>query len=167
MKTALTFILVLLSFSIPVQSMGRVTSESNQGLIGQTAPDFTLPTISGTTQTFSKIIKDKKTILFFWATWCPHCHDNLVKIWGSREELKAKGIQVVLVDVGEEKNQVKAYLEYNRFEGDCFIDADMGLQETYRLYGVPTLFFIDENGIVRGQTNGFPGNAENFFSGSS
>ena len=47
--------------------------------------------------------QDKKAILIFWATWCPHCYEDIGAINDSFASIENKGIKIILVDVGESR----------------------------------------------------------------
>lgn len=133
-------------------------------MIGQKAPEFVLDTIYNGTKKLSQARGDKKAILFFWATWCPHCHTQLLRLNNSIETLKRRGYVVILVDVGEAANDVKAYLKFNTIFLDSFLDPDSSTQDIYRVEGVPTIYYLDEQGIIRGMQHELPGNVDELFS---
>ena len=56
-------------------------------------------------------------MLFFWATWCPHCHDEIRLLNSRLDEIKAKGINVTF-DFQEVNNPA-----YNRDRGPVSIAA--------------------------------------------
>ena len=60
--------IVLVLTMILLFSCGCSTAAGNN-----TAADFTLDSLDGTTVTLSKILKDKMVVLDFWTSWCPHC----------------------------------------------------------------------------------------------
>ena len=105
----------------------------------------------------------KKAILVFWATWCPHCYEDLGAINENFASIEQKGIKVILVDVGENTQTVKNYFNHRQMKLISFIDEDSYLQDTYHLAGIPTLVFIDEKGIIRSMTHQFPSDYENHF----
>lgn len=155
---------LLLGSPVAAQAMGQVPmGQGDEEFIGKPAPDFTLPTVSGGQTSLSQARDGKKAVLMFWATWCPHCHDAIRTISAQLDAITAKGIKVLLVDVGESKDQVKAYLQANQVPLDSFVDQDSTLQETYGLSGVPTVCFIDEQGIIRSKQYEFPSNYEEMF----
>ena len=171
MKGLLSLVFCLWSFifgfwSISnVFAMGQVPStQVKEGLIGSAAPDFTLGMTSGASKSLAQARQGKKAVLFLWATWCPHCHDGLLRMNEDAEAMDKAGIKIILVDLGESKEEVKEYLLRNRLNWDSFVDADNSLQEPYQLIGVPTLYFVDEKGIIRSIQHGFPSNYEELFS---
>jgi len=144
--------------------MGQVpVSKTTEGLIGNAAPSFTLETALNGTMSLDKARDGKKAVLVFWATWCPHCHDAILRIQRQLADLTAKGIKVLLVDLGETREQVRDYLKYNELSMDSFVDPDAVLQDTYGVVGVPTVYFVDERGIIRAMRFGFPSSYEELF----
>ena len=146
-------------------AMGRVPTEAMPGaLTGKAAYDATLPTALSGPSSLSQARGGKKTVLFFWATWCPHCHEEIGHMVNDLNAITAKGINIILVSVGETKEDVTAYLRRNHVPLNSFVDEEGVLQEPYGLFGVPMLFFVDEQGIIRGQRNEFPKDYDKLFS---
>ena len=136
---------------------------SDDSLIGKVAYDVTLPSALGGQQSLSQARNGKKAILFFWATWCPHCHDELMRMDKVLDGITAEGIKIVLISEGEAKADVAAYLKNNNVRLDSLLDEDNVLQDPYQLTGVPTLVFVDEKGMVRGVRHSLPDNYEGSF----
>jgi peroxiredoxin len=134
-------------------------------LIGKTAPDVVLTRSDGTSSSVVASRQGKKAILIFWATWCPHCYEDLGGINADLASIEHKNIKIILVDIGETREQVRSYFDRRQMKLISFVDENSFLQETYHLIGVPTLIFIDEKGIVRTVTHQFPSDYENYFSG--
>ena len=63
-------------------------------LINTEAPDFTLPSIKSGKVNFTKIREGKSVILFFWATWCPHCRRELGELSERAAQIEKKGIKI-------------------------------------------------------------------------
>jgi peroxiredoxin len=127
-------------------------------LTGKKAPDFTLERLSGSSASLNDVIKDKKAILFFFATWCPHCRTQIKDLAAKKAELDKEGIVVALVNIGEPKSAVTKFLASYGLDGDAFLDADSLVSGTYQVAGVPTLIFIGDDGKVRYVEYGLPEN---------
>jgi len=157
--------LVLFSFSLSsAWAMGNLSAQRTENfLIGKAAPDAVLAKTDGTSASVIGEQQGKKAILVFWATWCPHCYEDLGAINDSIASIEKKGVKIILVDVGETKEDVKNYFNQRQMKLISFVDEDSVLQGPYRLIGVPTLIFIDETGIIRSVTHAFPSDYENFF----
>jgi len=144
--------------------MSHVSDDTAQGpLIGKPAPDAILTRSDGTTASILGSRQGQKAVLVFWATWCPHCYQDLGYIYNNLAAIEQKGIKVILVDIGETKEDVQEYFYRRQMKLTSFIDVDSIMQGTYKLVGVPTLIFIDDKGIVRNVTHVFPSDFVSYF----
>lgn len=116
--------------------------------VGKSVPNFKLKVISGEEIDLESVRAGQKMIMFFWATWCPHCRETLAEFETQREEFEQKGIKLVLVNVGEKRRLVKKFLEKNKIHLDTFLDEKSILVKTYDLTGVPAFFLVNAQGIV-------------------
>ena len=133
-------------------------------MVGKTAQNFTLETIYNGVKTLEDARAGRKAIVFFWATWCPYCREALQRLNSSVESLKRRGYSIVLVNVGEDPSQVKAYLQFHTIFLDSFLDVDNSLQQAYAIVGVPTFYYVDEQGIIVGARHEFESSVEMYFS---
>lgn len=160
MKKFTQVLLVVFLISIA----GGVTSASGQFFfmenenVGKAVPDFTLKTASGEEVNLAKYRDGKKAIVFFWATWCPHCRAALKELTEKKDELEKSEIKLVLVDLGEDPDLVKGYIEKNSVPFIVFLDERNELAEPYGIVGVPTFFFVNKNGIVKDVGHSLPDN---------
>ena len=144
-------------------AMGQLFMFENP-LVGEQAPDFSLKMVSGEDLNFTKFRAGQNTVVFFWATWCPHCREQLEELTATKgKELEDKGIKILLVDIGESANEVRAHVNKHKIPFPVAIDEESTVAEQYKLVGVPTFFFVDKNGIVRGVEHSLPENYEEFF----
>ena len=161
-RFTLTFVLLFLSPS--AWAMGHVATISTNGpLIGKAAPDAVLKKTDGTSANILGDRHGKRAIVVFWATWCPHCYEELGAINANFASIEQKGIKVILVDEGEGKEEVQEYFYKRQMKLVSFVDSDNLLQETYHLIGVPTVVFIDDKGTIRKVTHQFPSDYEKYF----
>lgn len=130
---------------------------------GKIAAEFTLPTTSGQSLSLTQARDGKKSVLFFWATWCPHCHEELERLRQNIETIKAKGINVLLINGGESKQEAAGYLKQQGIPLESFLDQNNDVSALYNVSGIPSLFFIDEKGVIRHHKYEFPNNYEELF----
>lgn len=154
--------IVLLSFLILTSlggshAMGEFMFVENP-LIGKQAPEFTLKTLKGENMSLSQFRGGDATILFFWATWCPHCRDELKGLGKRTEEFEQKGIKIALIDLEEDPKLVGSFLEKFKISYPVFMDETSQVAEQYNIIGVPTIFLIDKDGIVRFMGHDLPNN---------
>ncbi len=132
-------------------------------LIGKPAPEFTLTTTQGDKQSLTQVRNGKKSIVFFWATWCPVCREEIKDLKKAYQDIEHKDVKIILVDLGESENKVKNFLQKNKLNFSVLLDKKDDLSETYSLIGIPTLVFLDEKGIVLDVEHGLPDDWENIF----
>src|SRR5690348_5587371 len=81
-------------------------------LIGKPAADFNLDTLKSKNVNMTQYRSGKKAIIFFWATWCPHCQLELKRLNGMQSELASHGIRIITVSLGEERKTVENYINH-------------------------------------------------------
>jgi len=153
-----TFLLLFLctSFSMPVKAIAQMGFSFDDPLLNKKAPEFKLATLNGPQKSMSESRQGKNTILFFWATWCPHCRAQLQELTVQKSEIESKGIKVILVDIGEDAQQVKQYTERNKVTHEVFLDENSEVADQYGLVGIPTFVFINKDGTVKGVEHAMP-----------
>ncbi|MGX8797340.1 redoxin domain-containing protein [Fusibacter sp. JL298sf-3] len=121
------------------------TAESTEPSDTEAAPEeiFTfedLPmTLVDGTETSLYAYKDKTIVLNFWTTTCQFCAQTMPHL----DALNAREDVVVLaVNVGEDAETAKAYLDENGYSMPAFIDPEGELAGTFGIRGFPTTFFI-------------------------
>ncbi len=78
--------------------------------------------------------------------------------------MNQKGIEVALVDMGEDAQTVSTYAKRNNIDYAVFLDEDSSVSDVYQLIGVPTYVFIDEAGVIRGVEHFLPKDYEKLLS---
>jgi peroxiredoxin len=134
------------------------SGEYNHPLGGKKAPEAVLQDVEGRPQQLGSLIKDKKAVLFFWATWCPHCRTQIKDLNARKEEMAKENIILVLIDIGEPASKVASFMKSQGVDLPVFFDTEGIAAETYGVFGIPTMFFIGADGVVRNGYNGFPDN---------
>jgi peroxiredoxin len=149
---------VVAVWSMPTAAQNRLP------VVGDRAPDFTLPSIDGTPVTLSKEVAHGPVVLVLLRGWpgyhCPYCVRQFGEFLGRRDELEATGARVVWIYPAASK----ADIHIDGFIGDKNVPAffrlliDPGFRFTDQ-YGLrwdapgetsyPTTFVIDRAGIVR------------------
>ena len=128
--------------------------------VGKAAPDFTLDTLNAKNVNMTKFREGKPAILFFWATWCPHCRMALKDLNKTAQDIENKNIKILLIDIGEGIPEVQEYAKKNKLTLDVFLDKETSLQEPYGIIGVPTFVFISSDGKIKAVEHALPQNYE-------
>ncbi len=116
--------------------------------IGYLAPEFELPDSAGKPVRLSSL-RGKPVFLNFWATWCPPCRKEMPDLQAFHDK-HADKIQMLGVNWGETPADGTRFLDEFGVTYANLFDADGKMFVLYQLSGLPTSFFIDEQGIIRG-----------------
>lgn len=133
-----------------------VLGAQTQGLkIGDVAPEFAaadgttrLTDLSGQPVTLASL-RGRPVWLVFWATWCPPCQTETPDIQRTWEQYKSQGLAVVAVDVQEPRDAVADYVRTYSLTYPVALDTTASVMKTYAVFGLPTHYFIDRDGVVR------------------
>jgi len=126
---------------------------------GKTAPDISLKDPTGKFQVLSLTAQShQKTLVFFWASWCPHCLDLVSKLKPVYPELKAKGIEIFAIALDDNfEDWVRTVGEYEipwinvserkKWETQAVLD--------YNVRSTPTIFLLSGKMTIAGKYHAF------------
>lgn len=118
------------------------------------APDISYALLDNQTLKFGQM-SGKPAVVHFWATWCPICRleqDSISKI---NERHGDVDLLTVAFQSGD-KDEVSSYMQENSITGwPTVLDEDGAIARQYGVNGVPSTFFIDDNGIIRYRVRGY------------
>lgn len=126
------------------------TSDSIQPIADtstEKAIDFTLLDLDGIKVTLSDY-KGKNVYLNFFATWCPPCRSEMPDIEAVYQKYKDKDLIVLAVDLGEDRDTVKTFIDKNKYSFKVLLDSNQTVGEKYRTTGIPVSIFIDKEGNI-------------------
>lgn len=115
------------------------------------APDFTLKSLDGGDISLSDY-QGKIVLLNFWATWCGYCDKEMPDLKRINDE--NEDVVVLAIDVGEEQDIVKKYIDKGGYNFDVALDIDKEISQTYLVSAFPTSYFIKEDGTIFGYVRG-------------
>lgn len=118
---------------------------------GKEAPDFVLKDLDGNDISLSDF-RGKVVLLNFWASWCVYCDQEMPDL--ERLYTTFDDIVVIGVNVGEDLDLVREYVEENNLTFPVALDSEADIASEYLVSGLPTTYFIDEDGIIYGR---YPG----------
>lgn len=104
-KTLLSFALLSIGLSV------GGAEESIPGLnVGERAPEFSLPSASGSEVSLAKLLKDGPVALVFVrsADWCPHCRRQLTELEAARADVESGGGRVIALSYDAVKTNAVA-----------------------------------------------------------
>ena len=87
----------------------------------------------------------------FWATWCPPCQQETPVLRDAYQAHKAEGLVLIAVDVQEDAATVREYATKYGLSYPIGLDATGAVFRTYKIFGLPSHYFIDPDGVIRGR----------------
>jgi cytochrome c biogenesis protein CcmG, thiol:disulfide interchange protein DsbE len=126
---------------------------------GAIAPELTIDLGGGSTYQLKDLddrpitlaaLRGKVVWLNFFASWCPPCQQETPILRSLSNTYRDRGLAVVGISVQETTpTDVKAYAERYRLGYTIGFDGSGEVLREYRVFALPTQFFIDVNGAIR------------------
>ena len=92
--------------------------------------------------------------LNFWASWCPPCQSETPLLRSMDERYRDRGLALVGVQVQQTVDDGKRYAATYSLKYRIGADVTGEIFHEYRVFALPTQFFIDPSGVVRAVVNG-------------
>ena len=129
------------------QDADTETPSRSRSTVKELAPDFTLASLDGGSLRYGEI-KGKPILINFFASWCLPCREEMPAIERIAREYKAKGVVFLGVAVDDTEAKMREFL--TRFDVSFPVGLDSGatIQKSFGVYGIPTTYFIDRQGVI-------------------
>ncbi len=119
---------------------------------GVPAPEFTLKTLEGRPVSLSDF-RGKPVVLEFWATWCGPCRIQFPEMARIHEKYENQ-VYFLLVNTAEDAATVREFARQVELPGMILMDPDDEVGQRYGTRILPSLFFIDAEGVVQAAVPG-------------
>ena len=123
--------------------------------IGETAPDFTGPSLNGSNITLSEeLSKHSVTLLDFWAAWCRPCrieNPNLVRLYKSYND---SGFNIIGVSLDRTQEQWEQAVEDDNLLWTQISNLNFWndpIARRYSIRSIPQSYLINSDGLVIGK----------------
>ncbi|MCG8017033.1 MAG: TlpA family protein disulfide reductase [Candidatus Thiodiazotropha sp. 'RUGA'] len=93
--------------------------------------------------------KGKVVLINFWASWCPPCIEEMPSLIRLAEQMKTDDLQVLAVNVNENRNRVARIASQLGFNFPVLLDVDKSVTQDWRVKVYPSSFLIDKQGVLR------------------
>ena len=116
-------------------------------------PDVTFTTPDGEPVQLSDY-KGKVLFVNFWGTYCPPCLAEMPDLQAAYEALANDDFVILGVNVEESPEKVNSWTQENGITFPIAISDDGTINPILALHRMPTTWFIDADGILRGKVEG-------------
>ncbi len=93
--------------------------------------------------------RGKVIYLDFWATWCPPCKKSMPFQNALRNELHEQGFEVIAINVDEDSEDARKLLQEYPVDYLIAMDPSGQCPKQYGVMAMPSVYFIDRQGIIR------------------
>ena len=132
-------------------SIQRRIDQSKLLSIGTKAPNFIMSDKDGKVIDLSKI-KSNKTLLVFYASWCPHCKELLPQLNEFRKSNKK--IEILAISLDSKQEDWIKFIDNNEIELLNLNDPngwDGTTASDYYIYATPTMFLLESEKKIIGK----------------
>jgi thiol-disulfide isomerase/thioredoxin len=99
-----------------------------------------------------------KTLIIFYASWCPHCQELIPKLNSLKKSQKGETLDILAISLDTNKNDWISFVktkcpdfvnlsDLKGWEGKASID--------YSIYATPTMFLVDKDGKIYAKPTSF------------
>lgn len=156
---ALIVLIIVAILLLPSGEVGKESETQTESTTlvkaGDTAPDFTVEMVDGSSVTLGDL-KGNVVLLNFWATWCPPCRQELTRVETDIiDRFAGKPFVFLPVSRGEERAAVEAFREKTGYTFPMGLDPARTIYDRYASNYIPRNFVIDRKGKVVLATVGY------------
>jgi thiol-disulfide isomerase/thioredoxin len=105
-------------------------------------------------------LKGKVVLVDFWASWCPPCKASFPALDVLQRDYRARGVQVIAVNVDEQKKDADAFLAEHPHQLLVVFDPRGASPKAFKVRGMPSSFVIDRRGEIRYSHQGYTANID-------
>jgi len=122
--------------------------EALKGMMNNPAPGFSYPTMDGKTIDLSSL-KGKVVVIDFWALWCGWCKKAMPLLNEFYRKYQDKDVVVLSMNVLErQRAKVPDFIKKSGYTWTV-VYGDDKITKQYDVRGIPDLYVIDKEGIIR------------------
>ncbi|HYM82587.1 MAG TPA: TlpA disulfide reductase family protein [Candidatus Dormibacteraeota bacterium] len=147
------------------QATAYVIGAATEGLQpGQVAPELAVRRSDGTAYQLTDLegkpvrladLRGRGVWIDFWASWCPPCQAETPVVRDVAAAYASKGLTVIGISVQETSvDDVRAYAQRYGLGYTVAADLSADIFHAYRVYALPTQFFIGPDGVIRDVVQG-------------
>jgi peroxiredoxin len=141
-------LLRLCALALALAGGNAAAAEQPYRLIGQAAPDFALPAVSGVNVRVSEH-RGEVVVLTFWSSRCTPCRTQLSSLNRSFATYQSAGLVMFGVGVDDNPKQALEFAHSANVGFPLLLDPEKGVARSYEVDNLPMTVLIDRGGNVR------------------
>lgn len=122
--------------------------------LGDPAPAFRTQRLDGSDLAFPAAASGRPLVIRFWADWCKYCEPEMKAIDAVYRRHRDKGLEVLAINAGQDQATVEAFIRKLGVTYPVLLDEKSSIAKRYGVVGLPTTYFVDAKGVVRGKVIG-------------
>ena len=116
--------------------------------IGRSAVAFNVQTLDGKAVAL-ETFRGKPLVLNFFASWCDPCRDEMPLINELASAATKDGYNVLGIAVEDTRAAITEFSKEAKLVFPIALDLNNTVKRSYRIFGPPATFFIDDQGMIR------------------
>lgn len=128
-------------------TLERRIQQAKNFKVGYSVPNIIVPDSSGSLIELKKITSDK-TLIIFYASWCPHCQTLLAQVYELYKNQKEKKFEVLAISIDTSRTDWLSFVKTNKLNWLNVSDLKGWAGKAvfdYYIYATPTMFLVDKN----------------------
>ena len=121
---------------------------------GAPPPEFRLATVAGGEVAFPAQTAGQIVAIRFWADWCPFCESEMTQLEPVYRKYGQQGLRILAVNVRQDPDTARRFVARLGISYETLLDSDGRVARTYGVLGLPTTFFVDRDGRLKGKVVG-------------
>ena len=119
--------------------------------VGDSAPAISLDLLGGGKTSLASL-QGRPVLINFWASWCVPCRREMPELAAAWQTRRAGGLEVLAVNLTDQERlkDVEAFVAELALPFPVLLDKRGRVRERYGLTALPTTYFVDSLGMVRG-----------------
>lgn len=123
---------------------------------GNPAPEISMYDDKGNPFRLFTYKPKNKVVLFFWASWCPHCVEMMPTVVDLYNTKKQAGIDFIAISLDDRKEDWLQFIQQNKLTWKNISDIkkwQSPVVKDYALRGTPSFYVLDNELKIIGHTN--------------
>lgn len=139
-----------LEYEIPESKIIAGLVEINPEIPMQT---IRLSTFEGQTINVPKDYKGKALLVNFWATWCPHCVEEIPSMNRALQALDTERFAMISISYKDTQEIMSDFVKKVQVDFPILMDYDGTVSKQWNVFAYPSSFLIDANGMIHYSIN--------------